>query len=122
MEPRVENPGTQSLPTPDALPFIPEPAVAKPPPDSTSRERTPPSYDANWLLQEVRFLRKAIFGLIIGIAVIALLFGVMHYLAAQERNTLRDELRTLKSDSRSLEDRFNLLVDLMITERDTPAK
>ena len=118
MESRVEHPGTQSLPTSESLPFIPEPTVAKPEPVLTARP--PLTYDTNWLLHEVQFLRKAIWGLIIGIVVIALLFGVMQYLANQERNALREEVRTIKSDYRSLEDRFNLLVDLMVTERDTP--
>ena len=122
MESRIENPGTQSLPTPDALPFISEPAVARPSAAPLPAGQMAPVYDINWLLHEVQFLRRAMLGLVIGIAAVGLLFGVMYYFADQERNALRDEIRTLKTDYRSLDDRFNLLVDLMVTERDTPAK
>ena len=122
MESRIENPGTQALPTSDALPFISEPAAARPSAAPLPTDRMAPVYDSNWLLHEVQFLRKAMLALVIGIAAVGLLFGVMYYFADQERNALRDEIRTLKTDYRSLDDRFNLLVDLMVTERDTPAK
>lgn len=121
METTADISKTQSLPASESLPFIPESAAAKPAPPLLSNDRTPQTYDVNWLSNEVRFLRKAIVGLIIGIGVMALVFGVMQYLADQKRDALREELRTLKSDYRSLEDRFGLLVDLMVTEREAPA-